>query len=465
VSSSGVGHGERVAAGGRRARRLGGLRRAGAGALARTRVDTPRAAAIRAALHIGLVSRACVALAAIYASLTMTIDQGARQDLLPDGTPSPLLHPFGHGPLGNIGELVFAPLARWDAGWYLGIAHGGYADGPGDVFFPAYPLLVHLVSGLGDDLELLMVSAYAVSISAFLGALYVLHRLVELELGRAYARPALLLLAVFPGGLYFGAPYSESVFLLLTISAFYAARTGRWAWAGVIAGAASGARSVGILIVVPIAVLYLYGPREDRAPDREGGAWWRPRHRLRPDALWLALAPAGLAAFCIYLSSKVGDPFAWATYQKTFWGRSTGFPLEQLWTGTKAAAQGFSAFVGGFTNDPVPGHPYDRESLHARNIVLFGFMVFAVVATIGTLRRLPLAYGAWAVAALGVPLSYSVDIEPLLAFQRYSSVVFPLFIWLALVAEERRLTSRIVGVCAVLLGVFTAQFATWHWFV
>jgi len=423
----------------------------------------PGAVAARAALETALLSRLLVAGTAIYASLALTIDEGARQDLLPNGRPSPLLHPFSEGPFQHVGELVFSPLARWDAGWYLGLANGGYADGPGDVFFPLYPLLVWLLSGFASTLGVLMVSAYAVSILAFTAALYVFHRLVELEVGRSYARPALLLLAVFPGALYFGAPYSESVFLLVSVGAFYAARTGHWAWAGVLAGAASGTRSVGLVLVVPLVILYLYGPREDRRPD--GGGGWRPRYRLRPSILWIGLAPAGLVAFSVYLSIRIGDPFAWASYQESFWGRSLGLPLEQVWTGTKAAGVAVRELLTGFTNGPVTGHPFDYESLYAQNIVLFGFLVFAVVATVGAFRRLPLAYGAYALVALGLPLSYSTDIQPLLAFQRFASVAFPLFIWLALASEDRKLTSRVVAVSAVLLGLFTAQFATWHWFV
>ena len=69
-------------------------------------------------------------------------------------------------------------------------------------------------------------AAYLVSLAAFLGALVLLHRLTELELGRRLARPTLLLLAVFPAAVYFGAPYSESLFLLLAVGAFYAARSG-----------------------------------------------------------------------------------------------------------------------------------------------------------------------------------------------------------------------------------------------
>ena len=77
-----------------------------------------------------------------------------------------------------------------------------------------------------------LVAAFAVSLAAFAGALYLLHRLTELELGREYALPTILLLSVFPGAVFFGIPYSESIFLLVSVGAFYAARTEHWAWAG-----------------------------------------------------------------------------------------------------------------------------------------------------------------------------------------------------------------------------------------
>jgi len=78
------------------------------------------------------------------------------------------------------------------------------------------------------------------------------------------------------------------------------------------------------------------------------------------------------------------------------------------------------------------------------------------------LRRLPFAYGAWMVAALALPLSYPVAPQPLMSLPRFVLVLFPLFMWLALVCEERRITDRVVAVSAVGLGLFVTQFAAWN---
>jgi hypothetical protein len=79
------------------------------------------------------------------------------------------------------------------------------------------------------------------------------------------------------------------------------------------------------------------------------------------------------------------------------------------------------------------------------------------------LRRLPFAYGLYVVTALMLPLSYPVAAQPLMSLPRFVAVLFPIFIWLAIWCEERRATERVAAASAIGLGLFTAQFATWHW--
>ena len=66
------------------------------------------------------------------------------------------------------------------------------------------------------------------------------------------------------------------------------------------------------------------------------------------------------------------------------------------------------------------------------------------------------------VTALALPLSFPVGPQPLMSLPRFLAVLFPIFMWLALVCEERRSTDTAVAVSAIGLGLFTAQYATWH---
>jgi hypothetical protein len=98
------------------------------------------------------------------------------------------------------------------------------------------------------------------------------------------------------------------------------------------------------------------------------------------------------------------------------------------------------------------------------NVVLFAFLAVAAVAIVGVLRRLPLAYGAYVLAALALPLSYPVAAQPLMSLPRFEVVLFPLFMWLgAVLAGRRRARFALLGCSALLMVFFAGQFATWHW--
>jgi hypothetical protein len=412
------------------------------GVLARAVAQARASEALRAAWRAFLWSRVAIAVVAVFAALSAgeVVKRDASKFDIPAIT----------APLGGAGEIVTAPLARWDAVWYLSIANYGYesADSPRHAFFPLYPLLARGVGELGGGgAGATLLGAYAVALAAFLLALVLLYRLTALELGRRAAWPTLLLLCTFPASLYFGAPYSESVFLLCSVGAFYAARTGSWAWAGVAAAGASATRSAGILLLLPLAVMYL------QQSDR----------RLRLDFLWLALAPLGLVAYATYLGLAYGDPLSFSHVQE-FWNRDFAGPLVGVWDGAGAALDGVRQLLSG-TREPVyfeaaGGDPF---RVAAQNVVLFGFLCFAIAGAVGVLRRLPLAYGLYVVAALMLPLSYPVAAQPLMSLPRFVAVLVPIFMWLGAYCEERRLTDRVAVVSAVALGLFVSQFAGWQW--
>jgi hypothetical protein len=347
-----------------------------------------------------------------------------------------------------VADPLLAPLARWDAVWYLRVADSGYAESEARAaFFPLYPLLVRaLATPFGASPAALLIAAYVVALAAFLAALTLLYRLVSLELGRPLAQPALLLLAVFPAALYFGAPYAESVFLALSVGAFYAARTGRWAWAGACAGAAAATRNSGVLLMLPLLLV-----------------WWSSPERHPRDAAWVLLAPLGLAAYALFLGVAEGDALRFLHAHEA-WYRELSWPLAGAWEGLGAAIDGARQLASGQTEvvyfERAVGDPY---RIAATNLILFGSLVFGVAACAGVLRRLPAAYGAWVAVSLLLPLSEPVGPQPLMSLPRFLAVLFPIFMWLALWCEERRVTDRVVAVSALGLGLFTAQFASWHW--
>jgi hypothetical protein len=77
------------------------------------------------------------------------------------------------------------------------------------------------------------------------------------------------------------------------------------------------------------------------------------------------------------------------------------------------------------------------------------------------LRRLPFAYGLYTAVAMLLPLSYPVTAQPLMSLPRYLMVLFPLQLWAAAWAHDRGHERALLAAGAVLLGLFTTQFAVW----
>jgi hypothetical protein len=408
---------------------------------------------------------------------------------------------FGFGPVrtafnppgvtrgfGRLGDLLAAPAARWDAAWYLVIAHDGYRPSAGaatasrTAFFPLYPLALRAVSWLGSPPVL---AGVLISVCALALALYGIHRLTTLELGGGRtatggqaavgghagetARLAVLVTAFAPMAFFFSAVYSESLYLALSVGLFWCARQGRWALVGLLGALAAATRSTGIVLLAPALMLYLYGPREDRLSDVAAGAraGWRrvrPRYRLRANVLWLAVPLLGVAVYMAYLSLAGGDALA-PFHAQQVWGRHFAGPYLGVWDGIRAAFEGLRQLLAG-AGAPryFPAAPGSANVAAAHNLVLVAFLVAAVPAIAGVFRMLPSAYGVYVILALALPLSYPVASQPLMSLPRFLLVLFPLGIWQASWLERHPRARRpALVVSAALMACFLAQFATWHW--
>jgi len=438
---------------------------------ARLRADPARMAAVRVSVRALLWSRLLV-WGAVVGTIAVFGFGPARTAFNPPGVTR------GFGWLGN---LLAAPAARWDAAWYLVIAHYGYRPDLGAItasrtaFFPLYPLGVRAISWLGTPP---VIAGVVLSLIALAFALYAIHRLATLELGSVggwglgsaslpdAARLAVALTAVAPMAFYFSADYSESLYLALSVGLFWCARNGRWMWVGALGALAAATRSTGVVLLVPAAMIYAYGPREDRSADflRAGRARLLPRYRLRLNALWLLLVPLGIVAYCAFLGFSGGDVLA-PLHAQGAWGRHFAGPYLGVWDGAKAAFEGVRQLLS-FQRHHVyfasaGGSPFVDAG---HNLMLLAFLLAAVPAMVGVLRTLPLASGVYIFAALALPLSYPVSSQPLMSLPRFLVVLFPLSMWLAgWLAAHPRAQRPALAVSALLMAFFVAQFATWHW--
>ena len=320
---------------------------------------------------------------------------------------------------------AFAALERQDAQWFLRIADDGYRAGDGSAaFFPLYPLLVRAASLFTGGSEL--AAGILVSNASFLGALIVLYGLTTLELSVTHARIAVLLLAIFPTSFFFFAPYSESTFLLMALTAFWCARRDRWALASLAAALAAMTRGVGIVIAPALLIEAVQQHRERGVP-------------LLPRAGAAAATLAGPALYFAYWLAAFDDVRAPLTAQQR-WQRGPALPWETL-------------------TDAI-GAAYRYRGVWLIDALVVGVVLIAAVIA---LRRLRGGYVVYTWASLLVPLSYPFPTRPLLSVPRFAAVIFPAFWVLADLGRQRRVAlAALVAVFVAGLSLLTVLFVNWY---
>jgi Mannosyltransferase (PIG-V) len=320
-------------------------------------------------------------------------------------------------------------LAIWlrkDDIWYTKIAMGGYFYLNGIPvtanFFPLYPLSIAIVqhlTGLFLNSYSYLAAGMAISWVAFLAACVLLFRLVADRFGDQTAYLSVLLLAVFPFSYFYGAAYTESLFLLFVLLAFTGIERGNWWLAGIGAMLAGATHGTGLAVGLAVVVGYVVD-------------WIRTRHRLRWDLLALAPVPLGTAAFAVYCWIHFGNPFSYLIAGKEYWKAGI------QWTSIHMAA---STLI----------HPqlWLHGSPSALLYLIYTLLILAFLAACYPVYRL---LGASYLAySLPIILASLIDHPGLNGYGRYLSVVFPVFIVLAYLLRDRPMLREITIIGFTLL--------------
>jgi hypothetical protein len=326
---------------------------------------------------------------------------------------------------------LLAVWGRWDAEHYIGIANDGYS-GTEPAFFPLYPLLIRLV---GDVAGSKVIAGLLISNAASFLALLYFYKLVEHEYNRHVAQRATFYIAIFPTAIFFSAVYSESLFLFLTVGAFYYIRERRWLTAGAFGFFAAMTRSEGVLLTVPFFIEWAVAAWEGR---REFFRY--PVDNVLKPFVATCLVPLGLACYMAYLWVLSGDPLLFSHVQK-HWGRHFAAP----WV----------SFEHSFR---IITHAHMQQAVTTQvQELAFTILMIAVLA-IG-FRRLRLSYSVYMALSILVPISTS----SLMSMPRFALVLFPMFALFGLWGARPSFNNAYVAFSLPLLGLFTVLFADWYW--
>ncbi|MBQ1820590.1 MAG: hypothetical protein II117_03195 [Clostridia bacterium] len=315
--------------------------------------------------------------------------------------------------------------------WYL--SDGDWGRVVQLVFLPGYPLAVYpLYRIIGSDI----IAGLVVSGIAFPAACCVLYRLLRLDYDWQKALRAVVLLLLMPGGFFFLAPMSESLYLLLVLSALLCMRKKHWLLAGLLGAYASFTRTVGLLLVAPMILEWA------RAFPGKGKrlAWIR-------DVIPALLVPVGFLAYLWINRTVSGNALQFLYYQEHHWSQKLG------WFFNTASYQ--TEYLLGSIEE---GNRYNALGLWLPNLVWhFGtLLLFAITA-----KKLRSSYAAWFIAYFAI----AIGTTWLLSGPRYLLSMPAVAMMLAAVTEKR--WQKIAAVLVLLpfsafyLYAFVSRWQVW----
>ena len=360
--------------------------------------------------------------------------------------------------------------ARWDAGWYFGIATEGYyfsygmkerGEQQNIVFFPAYPLLMRVAGRLlgGTPPSIFFIGGTIASWLAFALALMYLFRFARDLLGdEERAAGTLWLVATYPFAVWFGATYTESLFLLGAVASLYNFQKGHVVAGGLWGLLVGFTRPNGCFLSIPLALLALRpylpawlngGPLASGRALRAG----RADEPVRPDPVGVAqpgfiksmlcasLPGIAVLLYSAYIWQISSDPLSWAEGHAA-WGRS----YQGLWVLIEERVR--FLYTGG---------AYAYSSQAPDDVLQVIGILFVLIPVWPVARRFGLAYAVFILINILPPLAAG----GVLSAGRFSSVLFPAFIWAAAVIKPAQRPAWLSAFMAI-QGLNAILFYTWR---
>lgn len=380
------------------------------------------------------------------------------------------------------GEPEFAShFGTWDSAHYLYLSQAGYSSGvPSCAFYPLWPVLIRWFSVVTGGNHLL--AGLVLSNLFSLAALVLFFRMVGQRLGWSVAKLSLLLLLAFPGSLFFNFIYTESLFFLLLMVFCDGLERNRYSVVWVSALLLPLTRAVGVFCIFPLIWhLEQTSPPAWLAKLKRPPKWLRRFGMVREGTvdmgnsavphlipeLHAELSPArcqlgtfpgqgNQMVWLLILAPGLG----WASYFLFMWAWTgnafEGFEAQNYWDRVQSIGNivNVPKFVAGFLN-PYSWHEFTGSILDRCVFIL-------LLSCLPMIWRLDKGWFIWSIV-LGVVPAMSGTFT---SFTRFASMVFPIFIVLAMILQghpRRYLRAGLVGVFLILHVTLLWRFVNFRW--
>ena len=339
-------------------------------------------------------------------------------------------------------------FVRWDSFWYESIVDSQPRFVPSYLsnanFFPFYAWVSWLAAlpfrAFFDLEHAFFLGGLIVSSVSFGLGLAAVERITRSLAGPEVAMRTVWLIAVFPFSFFFTAVYADALYFCLCAWSLVFAYERRWYAACVLASMAAMTRIPGIALFPALGLEYL------RQADRPTG-----QRAIRQAATCLGILMIAPLVIGLYYEWRYDNPLEFLRARQVGWQRASG--------------------IAGYVRDwnyffEAPIFPCSgvadclREFAPTRALLGVTYLVLlpaTIVLTLLGARTAGVGLTAWALISIALSLPNGFD-----GAGRFTAVLFPVFISLAMLLRSRRAFVIACVACVPFLLLFFAQFARWR---
>jgi hypothetical protein len=328
-------------------------------------------------------------------------------------------------------ELFLTPWLRWDTVHYIGIAEFGY--GGQELFSVWPPLYPFLIKAFSTIFQPLILAAIIVSNLFFITATTLFLKLVSEIFDENIAKKGIYCMFLFPTSFFLIAPYTESLFLTLSIAVVYLSRKKEWLFAGLLSALAALTRVQGVLLVLPIFIegMQVYFSKRDK----------KQLLQFLPATLF---APFAYGLFSLYVHFGLLNDWPWVAL-RSHWGQYFAWPWE--------------GFVGTIT--ALFGRKIDYNvTLDFVKILNVISVIVSIFFLVKISKKLPLSIIVFGWASFLIVISKVDNQNIMISTLRYLLVIFPIFISQAL-AINRKWQKYVLLLLGLSLNIALLILSTW----
>lgn len=316
------------------------------------------------------------------------------------------------------------PFKTWDAQHYLYLSEKGYSVGQeSNRFSPLYPFLIFLTSKIG--IATIWASYLLSTVFSFFSAV-----LLFLLAKKIFAKDSIGYLSVFlflsfPSAFFLALPYTESLFLFLSLLVFYFLEEKKYVPSFIAGFLLPLTRPTGVFILVPI---FFYLVTTKIKVNKISLPTFNKKIELKFSYLYLLLLSPifGVAAYFLLMTYLLQDPLAGVK------------GLSSLSTWNLANVLDPFGLLKSFLSGPYVLHAFQSSIIDKMFFILFLIVLPFVY------RLLPRHYFYYALAIGLVPLFGSFT-----SYTRYLLPAFPVFLTLAYhLSSDKKIVARYSAIFA-----------------